>query len=147
MNYAPRTTPSPSVGPRLLHLACGFAYSPYCSVTLFVRESRPNDFHREHRYPELGMCGFDGVWSHFGRTEFEYLRNGVHVIEGTEVNVIGAIAFTSACGAAALFMLAFLFGLLREASRTRIRFTKRHKSTSLTPVSIEHPSPHSDQAA
>jgi hypothetical protein len=60
--------------------------------------------------------------------------------------VIGPIAFTSACGAAALFMLAFLCALLREASRTRIRFTKRHKSTSLTPVSIKHPSPRSDRS-
>jgi hypothetical protein len=30
------------------------------------------------------MCRFDGVGSHFGRTESEYLRNGVHVIEAVE---------------------------------------------------------------
>ena len=61
--------------------------------------------------------------------------------------MIGPIAFTSACGAAAFFMLAFLYALLREASRTHIRFTKRHKRSGLTPVSIEHTSPHSDRAA
>ena len=60
--------------------------------------------------------------------------------------MIGSIAFTGACGAAALFMLAFLCALLREASRTRIGFTKRRKSTSLTLVSIEHPSPRSDRS-
>jgi hypothetical protein len=61
--------------------------------------------------------------------------------------VIGTIAFASACGVAALFMLAFLCALLREAKRTPIRFTNRRNRPSLTPVSIEQTSQHADRAA
>jgi hypothetical protein len=96
---------------------------------------------------ELGMSRFDGVGSHFGRTESEDLRYGIHGIEAWNgAYVIAPIAFVSACGTAALFMLAFLCALLREAKRTRVRFTNRHKRTRLT-VSIEHTSPQSDRAA
>jgi hypothetical protein len=45
------------------------------------------------------MCKFDGVGSHVGRTESEYLRNGGHVIEAVERSliVIGLVGEPNAC--------------------------------------------------
>jgi hypothetical protein len=52
--------------------------------------------------------------------------------------VIGPMAFTSVCGAAAFFMLEFLCALLREAKEVPYRFTNRLARGSGGHVSIEH---------
>jgi hypothetical protein len=54
MNYAARTSVSPSVGPRH-RLRAVLLRATYCSVTLFVRESRPNNFTEDTGIPNLDV--------------------------------------------------------------------------------------------
>ena len=113
INCAARTTLSPSVGPRHLYLAgvrlC--LETPYSFSWL----NKARTISQRSHVSRTWMCRFDGVGSHFGRNRVRIFaeRPSSDCSRGTDLNAIGLIAFTSACGAAVLFMLVFLRAFVR----------------------------------
>jgi hypothetical protein len=82
MNCAARTTLSPSVGAKHLYLAyVRLCLEPHIP---FRGRIRPEQFHRDHTYPELGCADLMVLGRILGEIESEYLRSGFRVIEGVE---------------------------------------------------------------